>query len=139
MAISKFINNQLRQTIIDKLREGHSDMAVAEYVGLNRATLYEWWKRGDDEAGDETSLYAEFRRQCKKAKSEAEFEAVGVIRQAAKDGVWQSACWWLERTRSDVYGKAEWRAQKLNPKEQDDYVIDLSEEPDENNQTIEGD
>lgn len=66
--------------------------AAAAHVGICEDTLATWARR-----------YPAFLADIQKAEAEAEVQAVAVIRQAANDGTWQAAAWWLERRRHEDY------------------------------------
>ena len=61
----------------------------------------------DDEPTEQEIAYFQFWREIKKAEAEAEAAAVLHIKQAAQDGTWQAAAWYLERKHKDRWGKSE--------------------------------
>lgn len=61
----------------------------------------------EDEPTEQEAAYFQFWRVIKKAEAEAEAAAVLHIKQAAQDGTWQAAAWYLERKHKDRWGKSE--------------------------------
>jgi hypothetical protein len=51
--------------------------------------------------------FAAFLARLEKADAEAEAKAVKVIVDAAQDGTWRAAAWWLERRRPDRWARRE--------------------------------
>jgi hypothetical protein len=49
--------------------------------------------------------YREFRESIKRAEAQAEVVSVARIRQAANEGTWQAAAWYLERKHGDRWGR----------------------------------
>lgn len=98
---------KLTQAISDKIVEailaGNYQDAAARYAGIDPATFYRWMQKGDGS----DDHYGEFREAVENAKAAAEVENVAIIRRAARDGTWQAAAWWLERTRPQKYGRKE--------------------------------
>lgn len=85
-----------RKAILQALRDGNTRTAAAESVGVPRARLWQWL------IDNET-----FRDEVVAAEAEAEARCVGILSKAVRDGDTQSARWWLERRRSDDWGRRE--------------------------------
>lgn len=86
------------------------DEAVEKWNGLS----YPQRRRSPDLRPDWNDLPSEqeiiffhFFREVKSAESYAEAQAIGMIQQAASDGTWQAAAWYLERKHKDRWGKTE--------------------------------
>ncbi len=97
------LTRQRQEIILETIREGASDKAAAARAGIDRTTLYNWLERGKQ--GEEP--FSTFSTTLEKAKADREAKFVGFIRQAAEDGTWQAAAWYLERTDPEHYGRKE--------------------------------
>jgi hypothetical protein len=82
------------QQIADALTAGNTRRASAAAAGITERTFERWMLRFDG-----------FVAAIEKAETEAEVAHVATIRAAAHDGTWQASAWWLERRRSDDWGK----------------------------------
>ncbi len=60
---------------------------------------------GEDLDVLEDAEYRAFRTSVKMARASSESDALAVIRQAARDGTWQAAAWYLERSNPRRWGK----------------------------------
>lgn len=107
----------------DLFREGHYVEDVAEYLGVNPQSYYNWMNRGEELADMEpkeraahlkalspvmrknAKLYLEFYGACKKAQLEAKMGALRNIRNAGKKS-WQADAWFLERRYRQQFGRA---------------------------------
>lgn len=85
--------------IIKVIRNGGSRESAAAAAGITYAVLRKWIQRG--RAGDEQ--FVAFVAAVKEADGLAEQAMVDVVRDAALDGTWQAAAWWLERRRGKRY------------------------------------
>lgn len=97
------LTQDIQDKIVDAILAGNYQDAASRYVGIDPATFYRWMQKGDG-ADDQ---YGEFREAVENAKAAAEVENVAIIRMAARDGTWQAAAWWLERTRPQKFGRKE--------------------------------
>jgi len=85
----------VEKRIVDSLKAGNTVRQAAAAASVSTATFMAWKARG--RRGE--PRYVEFLEHCEKAEAEAEGEAVKIVRDAALDGTWQAAAWWLERRR----------------------------------------
>lgn len=97
------LNEDTQARIVEAIRAGNYLDTAARYAGIDPVTFFRWMERGARE--DAEPLYAEFREAVEEAKASAEVRAVLRIQQAANDGTWQAAAWWLERTRPKKFGR----------------------------------
>lgn len=97
------LTDAIRDKIVEAILAGNYQDAAARYAGIDPATYYRWMQKGDG-ADD---AYGEFREAIENAKATAEVENVAIIKRAARDGTWQAAAWWLERTRPQKFGRKE--------------------------------
>lgn len=79
--------------LFDALKGGNTIRASAAYAGISEDTVYTWCK------------VASFAALIKDAEAQAEVRNVALIQQAAKDGSWQAAAWWLERRKHEDWKK----------------------------------
>jgi transposase len=84
------------QQIVDALTAGNTRRAAAAAAGVSEDSLERWLGR-----------FAGFAGAIQKAEAEAELDHVGTIQAAAANGSWQASAWWLERRRSDDWGRKE--------------------------------
>jgi hypothetical protein len=100
--------------LIAALRAGNYFEHACAYAGLAPSTAYRWLERGrkeqqsqaDGNKPDPTeSHYLELCESIEKARADAIVGNVAIIQTAAKNGTWQAAAWWLERTMPNQYGR----------------------------------
>lgn len=84
------------QAILNALRLGNTRMASAAYAEIHYDTMVAWMGRDP-----------EFLQAVRKAEADAEARFVGRIVQAAAEGTWTAAAWWLERRRPESYARTE--------------------------------
>lgn len=94
------LNAILQARIVKLLETGNYVETAAAACGVHKDTLYEWMKRGEEEA---SGPYREFSDAVLKAQGDAESSLLGTIHKSSKDGAWQAAAWLLERTRREKY------------------------------------
>jgi transposase-like protein len=76
-------------------REGQTSIESAcALVGISRSTYHKWMNE-----------YSDFSDTIQKARAEAVQGYLQVIKDAASDGTWQAAAWWLERVLPTQYGR----------------------------------
>ncbi len=81
------------ERILTALRAGNTRKVACSYASIDQDTLTNWMHR-----------YSDFSERVKKAEDEAEMTSVTIIRQAAREN-WTAAAWWLERRKSQDWGK----------------------------------
>lgn len=84
---------EVRDLILQSLREGNYREVAAEWAGVGVTTFYRWMKRGKTEVN---SIYWEFRKAVKEAERCAEMNMVELVTSAAKLDA-RHAQWYLER------------------------------------------
>lgn len=86
---------------------GNYEGVAAQAVGISRATLIDWKKRGKKSTH---GMYREFWLRFQKAKAEFITRATARIQKIAFDAdskSWQALAWMLERRYPQLYGKKE--------------------------------
>lgn len=81
--------------IITALKAGNTRTDAYHYAGISGTVFYDWMK-----------VDPEFYDQVIQAEAVAVVNHVTRIAQAAAEGNWQAAAWWLERRKPLEYGKA---------------------------------
>jgi hypothetical protein len=76
------------------------------YKALERGKVaYEQANNGGVEVAKSEEPYLLFWDNLKKSRADAIVRNVAHIQQAAQNGSWQAAAWWLERTVPQTYAK----------------------------------
>ena len=88
---------KVQTKIVRMIRRGSSWECAALSAGIDRRTLFNWRKRGQDEPSG--PLY-DFFSALESARAQGEAAALRLIHKAAKER-WQAAAWWLERAFPD--------------------------------------
>lgn len=93
------LNEDKMQQICKWLTAGHFIEQAASLSGVSSSSIYNWLAKGksDQDAG-ETTIYSEFLERVVASKAQAEALFLNTVRQAANNGVWQAATWYLERS-----------------------------------------
>lgn len=102
------------EAIVELLRRGAYIEDAAAATGIHPSTVHDWIARGEEHRGSASipareRPFAEFAEAVETARAEAVTVALDVIRTAARDGQWQAAAWYLERTRPGKYSRSERR------------------------------
>lgn len=95
---------EMQERIIEGLESGlHQESACAR-AGIGKTTFYRWMNRG--ESDDEADVdYRNFRHAVERARAKPEAEALEAVKAAWRDGTWQAAAWFLERSHPHKYGR----------------------------------
>ena len=93
------LNEDKMQQICKWLTAGHFIEQAASLSGVSPSSIYNWLSQGkrDIDEGNET-IYSEFLEKVVESKAKAEALFLNTVRQAAANGVWQAATWYLERS-----------------------------------------
>jgi transposase len=102
------------QALLKALTAGHYMERAARMSAISLTTVYRWLDEGKKEresieAGNEPckrgQAYLEISEAIQKAREAAAHRAMLAIQNAAQDGTWQAAAWYLERTDREHYGR----------------------------------
>jgi hypothetical protein len=91
------------EKLIRALRAGNDQKVAAELAGIGETTFYRWMELAQEPNAKKD--YREFRESVLRALAAAEADAVVRIQQAAQNGRWQAAAWWLERKHAERWGR----------------------------------
>jgi transposase-like protein len=100
--------------LLSALKGGNYIEVACNYAGLAPSTVYRWIERGRAEKASQElgkkpdpteSQYVELCEAVEKARADAILRNVTIIQQAAGNGQWQAAAWWLERSMPQQYGR----------------------------------
>lgn len=91
--------------LVEAIKSGNYIETAVRACGIGVSTYYGWMERGEaDLANGKDTPYAELSEAIRKAEGEAETDALGEIRKAARDS-WQAAAWYLERKFPARWGR----------------------------------
>lgn len=93
------LTDELVATLEGVFSRGQTSIETAcDYVGISRSTYFRWMSETD-------AKYLDFQDTMKRARATAVQGYLDVIHNAAQNGTWQAAAWWLERVLPDEYGR----------------------------------
>jgi hypothetical protein len=105
---------QIAERFLTAIRGGSTLDTALDYAGLSKAAFEGWLEaaiaesdrveRGEAPRAVLKPLMA-FWDAYKKARVEPIVRNVARVQQAAQDGSWQAAAWWLERAVPELYGR----------------------------------
>lgn len=102
------------EALLQALTAGHYVERAARISGVSITTVYRWLDEGKKEkesveAGNASTergqAYLEIAEAIQKAREAAAHRAMVAIQNAAQEGTWQAAAWYLERTDREHYGR----------------------------------
>ena len=93
---------EVTEKICAGIRSGLYLEDAASLAGVDVRSVHRWMARGDDEPDGQ---HAAFCHAIKKAVSETQVAALGIIRTAAEGGNWTAAAWYLERRHPNLWGR----------------------------------
>lgn len=91
----------LHKRLVDGIRNGVAITVLCSANRISRRTFYNWIEKGNK--GEEP--FASLLRDIEQADAELETELVGHLVGAARDGKWQAAATYLERRKSERWGR----------------------------------
>lgn len=103
MARPSKLTPAVQEQICNAIKAGNYSEIAARYAGISSTTFYKWMALG--EGNDAKDPYKEFREAVENARATAEVRNIGLIQQAANNGTWQAAAWFLERTAPNRWGR----------------------------------
>lgn len=103
MARPTKLSPEITSRIMTAIQSGNDKKVAAAMAGIAEATFYRWLQ--ESEAEDAPQELIEFRESVERAEAEAEVIKVAQISQAASNGNWKAASWWLERKHANRWGQ----------------------------------
>jgi transposase len=97
------LSPEITERICAGIRSGLYLHSAAELAGVHVSTVNRWMAAGADEGAE--GPHAAFRTAIKKAESETQAATLDIIRQAAANGTWTAAAWYLERRHPELWGR----------------------------------
>jgi transposase len=96
------LTQELQEKICGALRTGASIETAAAHAGVHRDTVYDWLRRGEEEA---KGPHAAFVESARKAQSDCEMACLAMIKKDALNGSLPAATWLLERRFPGQWGR----------------------------------
>ena len=102
------------QALLMAIKGGNYLEHACAFAGIARSTLYDWLERGRTarekiDKGQPLTMeerhYLDLSDTIEKARGEAVVANVTIVQKAAREGTWQAAAWWLERTMPEQFGR----------------------------------
>lgn len=127
MPVSK-LNTETHNTIVESIRAGSYQTVAAQRAGINPNTYRNWYERGEMEEAriaegfepnPDEAKYLQFMKDIDVARAQAEIESVKVIREAGRNGTWQAAAWYLERSFPQRWAKSRFEEEVVEAKSAD--------------------
>lgn len=109
------LDKTVQQNIVDAILAGNYLETAAQYVGVSRATLFDWLAKGREaqaqmqkglELIPNGETYSDFLDAVESARARAEVQAIAGMRKSALEH-WQANAWWLERSFPKKYGRVD--------------------------------
>lgn len=97
------LDSERQKKLLSAIRMGNDKKVACGVAGISEATLYRWLELAQKK--NARAELREFRESLERAEAEAEAIKVGRINQAADNGRWQAAAWWLERKHPERWGQ----------------------------------
>lgn len=95
------LTSQAAAALCEQVEQGASNAAAAAAAGINKATLYRWLARGEQEDG---GIYSEFRTDFERARAFRQIHFAQKIMRAADDD-WRAAAWLLSRLYPEDFSR----------------------------------
>lgn len=97
------LDDARKEKLLMAIKGGNDKKVACEFAGISEATLYRWLEQS--RAKGATKELREFRESFERSEAEAETLHVARITQAANNGRWQAAAWWLERKHPERWAQ----------------------------------
>lgn len=125
MARPTKLTPEITERICMAIRAGNYAKVAAAMAGIGETTYYKWLEMA--ELPTAKKEYKEFRESIERAEAEAEVVAIARIRQAADNGDWKAAGWYLERKHGERWGRNDKLRQEITGANGAPVAISLEE------------
>lgn len=125
MARPSKLTPEITERICMAIRAGNYAKVAAAMAGISETTYYKWLEMA--ELPNAKKEYKEFRESIERAEAEAEVVAIARIRQAADNGDWKAAGWYLERKHGERWGRNDKLRQEITGANGAPVAISLEE------------
>lgn len=119
------LTDETKRKLVLALRAGNDQKVAAQMAGIGETTFYRWLELA--EQPDAKKEYREFRELIQRTIAEAEIDAIARIQQAASNGRWQAAAWWLERKYPERWGRNDKIRAEISGPNGEPIQIDIEE------------
>jgi len=96
------LDEERQEKLLRAIRVGNDKKVACALAGISETTLYRWLELSQKK--NARAELRQFRESLERAEAEAEVLKVSRIAQAADNGRWQAAAWWLERKYPERWG-----------------------------------
>lgn len=117
------LNDEIKGLLVNLISTGVPIVHASKAIGITEDTYHHWMRRGELQPN---SIYGDLRRAIEKAWSQAVATRVRQINEAAKNGDWRAAAWYLERVHSDQFGRVSIANAEIGPRITVNNVLDVS-------------
>ena len=88
------LSEATKAKFLQGLKIGLTYELAANYAGVDRSTIYNWMRRGEEE---DDGIYSDFFHAVKASEGVCAAQCMTRIIRAAENGQWQAAGWIMER------------------------------------------
>jgi len=108
------MNPEKVEKLMSAIRSGVDLDTACHFSGFNVPEVYRWLEHGKvlsemesngEKIDKDEKEYLDFWHDLRKARAESIVRNVAHVQQAANNGSWQAATWWLERAVPELYSK----------------------------------
>jgi hypothetical protein len=125
MARPTKLTKEVTEKICLAIRAGNYAKVAAAMAGVAETTYYRWLEMADEPKSKKE--FKEFRESVERAEAEAEVVAIARIRQAADNGDWKAAGWYLERKHGERWGRNDKLRQEITGANGEPIALTLEE------------
>jgi transposase len=111
--------------IVLAINAGNYAKVAAQMAGIGETTYYRWLEMSEKPSARKE--YREFRESIERAEAEAEVIALTRVRQAADNGDWKAAGWFLERKHGERWGRNDKIRQEISGVDGAPIMLSLDE------------
>lgn len=125
MARPTKLTPEVVKKIVLAINAGNYAKVAAQMAGIGETTYYRWLEMSEKPSARKE--YREFRESIERAEAEAEVIALTRVRQAADNGDWKAAGWFLERKHGERWGRNDKIRQEISGVDGAPIMLSLDE------------